>query len=318
MRSSLSAVGLLVSAIALPLIMIGCPLAVDDNYELSGEGEGGGPDAENGGCGEGYSCVPAIAAGEMARVEITSSVACPEGWGSAAAFSDGSDPGCPCACEKSHGGECEPGDVLEFASAACSDGDQKEDHFVSETGSCVDIYTGASGIAFGEPEATDGVCSPIEPAPAPLTMVVCKLTAPVGKSCGDNGENVCVPAIGGASAQACALVPAGGSCPSGLTSARTIYPVIKDSRACDCICGPAKGATCEGASFEVFSDGSCAAGLGAPFPAGACSDTTALDNASSVKVNAGSWTGGECPPIDLGDGSISVDMDAPLTLCCRP
>lgn len=311
MRLVLRAAGLLTGVLVVPAITLGCPLAVDDDYTLPGEA------GENGGCGEGYSCVEAIGAGEYAHVELSSSLACPEGWGSPAAFSDGSDPGCPCACEPAKGGACEPGMVFEFGSAACDGSDDKDDHYLSESGDCADIYTGASGIAVGEPEATSGLCDAVDSSPPPLTMVVCKLASPVGKSCGDN--KVCLPAVKAAPAKACALLPAEATCPSGFTASQTIYPVTADSRVCDCICGPSEAATCEGATIELFSDGSCAAGLGTSLPAGStCNDTTAFDSVSSIKVNAGTWTGGECPSIDLHDGSLSIDMGSALTLCCRP
>jgi hypothetical protein len=288
---------------------------VGDDYTLEGDASGTG--SENGGCGEDFSCVAAVTAGEYARVELSTSLACPEGWAAGAAFSDGSDPGCPCACEKAHGGECEPGTVYEFGSAACGSGDDKDEHYLSESGGCADIYTGASGIALGDAEATQGVCSPVDPAPAPLSMVVCKPSSPVEKSCGS--DKVCVPAVKEAPAKLCALLPQGASCPSGFTATQTIHPVSNDSRACDCICGPAEGATCQGGSLEIFSDANCAASLGASFPAGAsCYDTAAFDNLASIKVNAGAWTGGECPPLDLHDGSLSVDKASAFTLCCLP
>lgn len=317
--------GALVGLAALTGVMAGCPLAVTDDYTIvddpaassssdaASSGASGEPVDDS--CGEGFECAPAVVEGSMARVELSAAAACPPGWGSPSAYSDGTNPGCPCACSAAANGACKPGKVVEFESAFCAEGENKKDHAVDAMNGCVDVYTGASGLRIEAPSATPGTCGVSDPKPAPLSMQACSLAEPATKSCGVG--RVCVPALGAPSAKLCNVLPPGAECAPGYAPEKTIYRVSEDTRACECSCGPASPATCVGASADLHSGKNCSESLNASLPAGgACGDAAAFDALGSVKINTGTWVGGQCEAVEKPSGNIKLDTLAAFTLCC--
>jgi hypothetical protein len=311
---------------ALAVIAIGasgCPLIVSDEYEVvadpgpqvapdpAGSGEPSDPD----GCDEGFTCAPVVTEGSLVRMELAGLAHCPPGWGSPLSFSDGIEPECPCACSSASNGACEPGKITEFETASCASGENKKDHSPDANGSCVDVYTGASGLELEAPSATPGTCDTSDASPIPLALRSCELAAPPVKSCG--AKKACVPSIGPPPARLCNLLPPGASCAEGFAPDRTVYLVSEDTRTCACSCGDASPATCVGASVELHSGKGCLASLDATLPAGSpCGDATGFDALGSVKVNAGTWVGGQCEANAKVSGDIKLDTLAAYTLCC--
>jgi hypothetical protein len=303
----------------------GCPLVVTDDYEVVASpesvaspdpaGSGEPSESDKDGCGDGYMCAPIATEGSIVRIELAGLAHCPVGWGSPLSFSDGIDPACPCACSSASKGACEPGKITEFETASCADGENKKDHSPDADGSCVDVYTGASGFGLDAPSATPGACDTSDGSPTPLALRSCELAAPIAKTCG--AGKVCLPSIGPPPARLCNLLPPGASCAQGFAPDRTIYLVSEDTRSCECSCGPASPATCVGASVELHSGKGCSASLAATLPAGSpCGDATGFDALGSVKANAGTWVGGQCEAIAKVSGNIKLDTLEAYTLCC--
>jgi hypothetical protein len=305
----------------------GCPLTVTDDYAIedvdpgapaisSGASSGGPSDADNDECGEGFWCAPAPSEGALVRIELAGLIHCPPGWGSPSSFTDGIDPGCACACSSASNGACKPGTITVYESSSCGPGENKEDLSPKSNGACVDVYTGASGVEVDAPSATPGSCTASDPSPPPLALRACALIAPVEKSC-SGGDKVCVPAIGPPPARLCNLVPPGGTCAQGFTPEKTIYQVSEDTRVCACSCGSASPGACVGASVELHSGDECAESLNASLPAGApCGDAAAFDSLGSVKVDTGTWVGGQCEAVEKVSGDIKLNTLAAYTLCC--
>jgi hypothetical protein len=310
---------------AIALGAAGCPLMVADDYEVTADqgseaikdpGSSGEPvDPAEDGCDDGYMCAPFADDGPIVRIELAGVAHCPVGWGSPSTFSDGTDPGCPCACSSASSGACEPGKIIEFETASCGPGEDKKDHSPDAAGDCVDVYTGASGLKLEAPSATPGTCAASDPSPTPLGLRSCELAEPPGKSCG--AGKVCLPSIGPPPARLCNVVPPGASCAEGFAPDRTIYRVSEDTRACACSCGAASPATCVGASVELYSGKGCSSSLDATLPAGSpCGDATGFDALGSVKVSTGTWVGGQCEPNAKVSGSVKIDTLGAFTLCC--
>lgn len=303
----------------------GCPLAVTDDYEIvpnpssAATSDPASPEAPSepgeGECGEGFVCAPDVDKGSLVRIELVGVANCPPGWGSPSTFSDGTEPGCQCSCSSASNGTCKTGKIIEFETSSCDPGENQKDHSPADHGKCIDVYTGASGIKLEAPSATPGTCEASDPSPPPLALRSCELTAPPLKSCG--AGRVCVPSIGPPPARLCNVVPPGATCAKGFAPDGMIYRVSEDTRECECSCGPASPATCTGASVELHGGKGCSASLGATLPVGPpCGDAAAFDALGSVKVNAGTWIGGQCMVVEKIAGDIKLDTLEAFMLCC--
>jgi hypothetical protein len=323
MKSQRRAAGFLGITVVILGLTIGCPLAVTDDYTIvqdgvtpsSSSGVNPGNDDMDG-CAPGFACVPVIEAGTFVHVELTNRVECPSGWASPVAYTDGTDPGCSCACSPAEGGDCQPGKITEYESGMCAVGDDKKDHSPMADGSCVDITTGASGIKVVKSSPSPGACEPVAYTPPPLSLQLCSPAAASLTSCAEG--KVCVPDMSGPAARICNLIE-GAMCAPGWELYKSVFPMVEDTRSCDCSCDAAPPGTCAGASAELYSGKGCVTSMGASFSAtNECFDATTLDTHGSIKVNAGAWTGGKCEAISTITGDFGLDEAAIGTLCCLP
>jgi hypothetical protein len=284
-----------------------------------GSGSGSGGSTGSGGtggseptCAAGSTCVPAIASGDYA-LHAATPVACPAGWTSAGALTDGIDPGCAgCTCGQEIGGSCSPpSSVTRWGSGVCN---SYSASVVSPTnGQCVDVVSGASSYSVAAASIAPGSCAPGTSAPVPLALGTLCSFAPAGApACG--AGMVCVPDGTADLSGVCQILPAGSVCAPRFGGASTIQVLGSDTRTCDCSCGAPSGATCAGAGITVHDDGLCQTAAVATIAAGtACTDTASLNNNTAYLVSQGTWAGGGCAPQELASGSITATA---MTLCC--
>jgi hypothetical protein len=297
---------------------------VSDDYTIvqdgvepsSSSGVTPGDDDDMDGCAAGFACVPVIEAGAFVHVDLTSRAECPSGWASPTAYTDGTDPGCSCECSPAEGGGCAPGKVTEYETATCSFDDDKKDHTPDNDGACVDITTGASGIKVTKSFATPGSCAPVMEAPPPLSLQLCSPATTSLTSCAEG--KVCVPDPSGPSSRICNLIE-GAMCAPGWELYKSVFPMVADTRSCACSCDAAPPGTCAGAGVELYSGKGCVTSMGVSIAASdACSDASTMDMHGSIKVNAGTWTGGKCEAISAVNGDFDLDAAGIGTLCCLP
>jgi len=262
------------------------------------------------GCPGGFTCVPAIAAGQYA-VAAPSDAPCPAGWGNATSAGDGNDPGCSaCSCGAPQGGNCDPGDVHRHANPNCT-GQQANSGNLAD-GDCVDVMTGASGFSVDPPTASGGSCEPSASNPLPIAhSTLC--TASAGDACG--AGMVCVPTSAAPFGDACNLLPGSANCPADLPTKTTLFTSETDTRDCACACGDAQSQACAGGGIQLFADNVCGgAALIAIDADGTCANTAALDLSSSFEVAAGTWSAASCAAQDDHTGDVAFDDE--VTLCC--
>ncbi len=282
----------------------------------SGTGGGGGSAGTTGSCGLGFECVADPALGDVVRAVIVPFGLCPTGWQDDEVFFDGIDPGCgSCSCQSPQGGSCAPGSVTRYSDGGCAA--HKDGPSTPSDGSCVDVAEGdptqARGYIVALSTATGGSCEPGTPAKPPVDqIVICRLEHPIATGCPE-GET-CVPAGNEDTGSACVLIEDSAICPAELSQATVLDETANDTRTCSCLCGSASG-TCSGAHLDLNDTWNCGSSVLATVQAnGNCANVSNANGHDGYLVEAGTWTGTSCSPIDNHSGGVT--FGGRHTLCC--